>query len=102
MQGAFDDLEAMMEHDIAFHLAIAKASQNPVFALIAGAFDGVTRQTWPIGWRSRESDEEQRLMVALHVEIAAAIRDGDPKAASDLMARHFDESVRALIGAGIS
>ena len=42
----------IMEHDLAFHKEIAKAAKNPVFSLIVGAFDGVTRQTWPIGWRS--------------------------------------------------
>lgn len=102
MRGDFDDLESMMEHDIAFHLAIAKASQNPVFALIVGAFEGVTRQTWPVGWRSRTNTAEQRLMVDLHVDIAEAIRDGHPQRACELMARHFDESVRALLAAGIS
>lgn len=102
MAASFSDLDRMMEHDIAFHLAIAKAAQNPIFALIVGAFDSVTRQTWPVGWRSRSSSDEQKLMVKLHMEIAKAIRDGDPKMASELMARHFDESVRALLAAGIS
>lgn len=102
MRGAFDDLDLMMEHDIAFHLAIAKASRNPVFALIVGAFEGVTRQTWPVGWRSRSNSADQTLMVDLHVDIGKAIRAGDPQAASDLMARHFDESVRALLAAGVA
>ena len=96
------DLDNMMEHDIGFHPAIGKASQNPVFALIAGAFEGVTRQAWPVGWRSRAKIAKQRLMVDLHVDIAEAIRDGDPQRASDPAARHVDESVRALLAAGIS
>ena len=41
-----------MEHDIAFHEAIAAASRNPMFSLIVTAFSGVTRQTWAIGWRT--------------------------------------------------
>ncbi|MDJ1007486.1 MAG: FadR/GntR family transcriptional regulator [Paracoccaceae bacterium] len=102
MQTQFDNLDAMMEHDIAFHLAIAKAAKNPVFALIVGAFDRVTRQTWGIGWRSRSSEAEQRNMVKLHLEIAKAIEAGDPKRSSELMNKHFDESLRALIGAGIA
>lgn len=94
--------ERVMEHDLAFHLEIAKAARNPVFTLIVGAFEGVTRQTWPIGWRSRSTGKEQSYVIDLHIEIAAAIAAGDPKEACDLMARHFDESVRALIVAGIA
>ena len=102
MRDAFADPEAMMERDIAFHHVVAEASCNPVFALIVGAFEGVMRQTWPVGWRSRTDITEQHLMLALHLEMAEAIRDGDPRRASELMERHFDESVRALLAAGIS
>ncbi|WP_246663189.1 FadR/GntR family transcriptional regulator [Rhizobium sp. WL3] len=100
MQTQFHLPERVMEHDLAFHLAIAKASKNPIFSMIIGAFQGVSQQTWPIGWRSRSSDEERQAMNALHVAIAEAILAGDPQAASQLMARHFDESVKALLAAG--
>jgi GntR family transcriptional regulator, transcriptional repressor for pyruvate dehydrogenase complex len=91
----------VMEEDLAFHLAIAKSSRNPVFALIVGAFESVTRQTWPIGWRSRATDAEQMVMINLHGELADAIAAGEPQRAAAAMARHFDESVRALVAAGL-
>ena len=47
--------DLVMEHDIAFHEAIAAASHNPVFSLIVTAFSGVTRRTWVIGWRTRSA-----------------------------------------------
>jgi len=94
--------ERVMEEDLAFHLAIAKAAKNPVFALIVGAFEGVTRQTWPINWRSRTTPEEQIDMIAIHREVAEAIAAGDPKGAGEAMARHFDQSVRALVLAGLA
>lgn len=94
--------EKVMEYDLAFHAAIAAASRNPLFALIIGAIEGVTRQTWPIGWRSRNSEKEQLEMIDLHIAIARAIEAGQPQAARDQMARHFDVSVRALIEAGIA
>lgn len=102
MEDNFDDAEKVMESDLAFHLEIARASKNPIFALIVGAFQGVSRQTWPIGWRSRTSDAERHAMNAIHIELARAILAGDPQAASNLMARHFDESVKALLAAGIA
>jgi DNA-binding FadR family transcriptional regulator len=94
--------EAMMEHDLAFHLAIANAAKNPIYSLMVGAFEGVTRQTWPVGWRSRADRAEQIKMLEIHVELAEAIEAGNPTRASELMALHFDESVRALLVAGIA
>ncbi|WP_274627016.1 FadR/GntR family transcriptional regulator [Arvimicrobium flavum] len=102
MRANFENLPALMEHDLAFHLEIAKAARNPVFTLIVGAFDGVTRQTWPIGWRSRSRVEDQLAMIDLHRELAEAIAAGDPARAQDLMAKHFDRSVKALVDAGMA
>src|SRR5258706_12889249 len=42
MRADFADAERVMEHDIAFHVAIAVASKNPMFALIVGSFQVVT------------------------------------------------------------
>jgi len=98
----FDMPRQVMEHDLSFHLAIARASKNPIFAMIVGAFQGVSRQTWPVGWRSRASDAERHSMNQLHVAIAEAIVAGDPNTASQLMAQHFEESAKALLVAGIA
>jgi DNA-binding FadR family transcriptional regulator len=94
--------DLVMEHDIAFHEAIAAASHNPVFELIVTAFSGVTRRTWVIGWKTRSSDEEQLKMIKGHEDIADAILKGDPRLAAEHMAAHFDKSVKALIDAGIA
>lgn len=101
MAESFGSPERVMEHDLAFHLEIARASHNPLFALIIGAFQGVTRQTWPIGWKTRASDDDRRAMNELHLRIAEAITAGDPEAAAGLMDRHFDTSLRALLAAGL-
>ena len=94
--------EIVMEHDIAFHEAIARASHNPVFSLIINAFSGVTRRTWVIGWRTRATEEEQIKMIEGHADIARAIIAGNPQLAAEHMAAHFDKSVKALIDAGIA
>lgn len=102
MTAAENDPPTIMEADLAFHFAIAQASRNPVFALIVGAFQGITRQTWQIGWRSRTTQAARDTMLSTHRGIAEAIRAGDPVAASRLMGLHFDESVRALLDAGLA
>ncbi len=101
MRAAVDRPQELMEHDLAFHLALAGASRNPVFALLLGAFGGITRQTWPVGWRSRTTAASRETMLATHEEIAGAVARGDPEGASEAMGRHFDESLRALLAAGV-
>lgn len=102
MEGARGRPAILMEHDLAFHAAIAKACKNPVFLLIVNAFQGITRETWPIGWRSRATEEARETMLRTHIKIAKAIEAGDPVEAARLMGLHFDESVRALIDAGLA
>jgi DNA-binding FadR family transcriptional regulator len=101
MRGAFSHPDEAMEHDIAFHSAIAVASRNPLFALIVGSFSAVTRQTWRIGWESRSTDAERMANVDCHMRIAAAIEAREPRLAEAAMAEHFDGSVKALLSAGV-
>lgn len=102
MQEHINNPDRVMEHDLAFHFEIAKASRNPIFGMIVGAFQDVSRQSWPVGWRSRTEASQQRAMTQIHVDIADAIATGDPLKASALMATHFDDSIKALLDAGMS
>ena len=102
MQDSVNEPAALMEHDLAFHTALARASCNPVYSLLIGAFQGITRQTWPIGWKSRPTQASRDLMVTTHVDIARAGAASDPQQAVAAMSLHFDESVRALLTAGLS
>ena len=102
MRADFTEADKEMQHDIAFHEAIARASRNPLFALIVGSFHVVTRQTWRIGWLARESDEDRYENVACHEAIAAAIEQGNRARAEALMAEHFDNTVKVLLASGIN
>lgn len=97
-----DDAPRVMEHDIAFHEAIARASGNPLFSLLMQAFQAVTRETWPVGWASRRLVEDRLLSIATHEAIALAIQNRDPRAAEQAMADHFDSTVKVLLAAGIN
>jgi DNA-binding FadR family transcriptional regulator len=102
MRADFGDASRVMEHDIAFHEAIAGASRNPMFALIVGSFHVVTRATWPIGWMARATDADRLDNVALHEAIARAIGGRDARTAEARMAEHFDATVRVLLAAGVN
>jgi DNA-binding FadR family transcriptional regulator len=101
MRDNVDQAERVMHADIAFHEAIAKASRNPLFALLIGSFRVVTRETWPIGWSFRRTNDSRMENLDCHVAIASAIRDRDPRAAEQAMAYHFDSAVKTLINAGV-
>lgn len=90
-----------MEHDIAFHQVIAVAARNPMFDLIVRSFESITRQTWGPGWATRTTAADRDLMISFHQRIADAIADQNPAAASAAMIEHFDNSIRALLDAGI-
>ncbi|MBE0455194.1 MAG: FadR family transcriptional regulator [Roseovarius sp.] len=94
--------DLVMEHDLAFHLEIAKASRNPIFLMIVGAFQGVSRQSWSVGWRSRTEASQRLAMAQTHVDIADAIATCDPQKANALMTTHFNDSIRALLDAGMA
>jgi GntR family transcriptional regulator, transcriptional repressor for pyruvate dehydrogenase complex len=102
MRADFHDAAKVMEHDIAFHEAIAKASRNRMFAIVVGSFHVVTRQTWHIGWKARASDAERYELVGLHESIAAAIEAGDRHGAEARMAAHFDDTVKLLLMSGVN
>ncbi len=102
MRRDFDTADQVMEHDILFHQVIARASRNPLFALVAGAFEVVTRQTWRVSWTTRPSDANRMGSVACHETIAAAIAGRDPRGAEAAMAEHFDNTVKILLAAGVN
>lgn len=102
MDRDFNDTNLVQQSDISFHETIARASKNPMFALIVSSFRIVTEKTWYIGWASRPTDEDRRNNVLCHKRIAAAILQQDAKEAEALMVEHFDNSVRALLAAGIT
>jgi GntR family transcriptional repressor for pyruvate dehydrogenase complex len=102
MRTDFADSGRVMQHDIAFHEAIAVASKNPMFALIVGSFQVVTRQTWRIGWMARPTDMDRLTNVACHEAIAGAISERDFRTAEAKMAEHFDNTVTVLLAAGIN
>ncbi|MBY5973012.1 FCD domain-containing protein [Ferrimonas balearica] len=86
------------EEDAAFHLALARATDNPFYlraisAVLPAIRSGVTIAI-TLPYRSR--DERLRTMVAEHRAILAAIAAGDAAAARDLMRRHIEDARRRV------
>ena len=102
MRRDFADANAVMEHDLKLHGAIAQATRNPMFVTMVMAFEQVSRVNWPIGWSSRGSEEGRWRMIAVHEAIAKAVADQDVGGAECAMSAHFDDTLRALAIAGVA
>lgn len=102
MGDSLDDPARMTEQDIAFHVAIAEATRNPLFPVLVASLTSAIRETNPIVWRHRRDIDTRRDVVAAHEAIAQAIAAGDPDAACDALAAHFDLASRALVTAGFN
>lgn len=100
MRDAYGDLAQQTEYDIALHVAIARASRNPMFEILIASFKVIMEQTCPIGWRSRPTETERLKVFDQHDAIAEAIVRQDPERARIAMAEHFDLSIKALSNAG--
>lgn len=99
LEGGHTDL---MELDIQFHSLIARASGNPLHAMLVDSFCAVTRQTWAIGWHSRGTYQNRFDNLKCHERIATAIMVQDAGRAETAMSEHFDSAVNALLRAGVT
>jgi DNA-binding FadR family transcriptional regulator len=89
-----------MEHDIAFHEAIGRASRNPMFACWSARSSVITRQTWGIGWKAGPATASAwRASKAIEHRRAIA-RRREPRRRA--MAEHFDLTRQGAARAGIN
>lgn len=99
MAAASDDLARMTSHDIAFHQAIAHASDNALFLQIVRSFEKLMLSAVPTAWHTRRTPGQREDMLAVHARLAQAIADQDATAAGNLMDAHFDKSIADLFAA---
>ncbi|MGY6704626.1 FadR/GntR family transcriptional regulator [Roseinatronobacter sp.] len=81
------------DQDIAFHLAIAKATDNSYFVSAVAAIIQIVRTGVRIASTLPHWTREERIhnSIAEHARILDAIRKGDAQLARDLMRQHIDE-----------
>jgi DNA-binding FadR family transcriptional regulator len=96
------DIAKMTEHDIAFHIGIARATRNPLFPVLIGALTTAMRSTNPIVWQVRSSTVEKLEVVDWHTAVAQAIKQRDAAKAVKAMSSHFDEAALSLVNSGFN
>lgn len=75
-----------VQTDLAFHEAVARASGNPVIVLMFGA---IRPQVHALMLRSHSDRRVHQLGDPIHRQIAEAIADHDPHAATSAMSEHL-------------
>jgi GntR family transcriptional regulator, transcriptional repressor for pyruvate dehydrogenase complex len=82
----FDDIEQFVEANLQWHLAVATASNNPLFlAFLTSLWTALHVATD----RTEFDVKTRKAVVGVHWQIFDAIRAGDPDAARRRMARHL-------------
>lgn len=86
-----DDYEACLDADLAFHLAVARATQNPFVLTFVEPINTVLRDVYrkPIGYLAT-----QESTLSEHGAIAEAIAVGDAAAARARAAAHLERIVK--------
>jgi GntR family transcriptional repressor for pyruvate dehydrogenase complex len=100
LQTALDQLavmppgsEAAIAADAAFHQAVARASRNPIFAVVVATLTETSRHATQV--RSTRPGEYRRSLES-HAQILAAIRERNPLAAKRAMHEHLAMAERSL------
>jgi GntR family transcriptional repressor for pyruvate dehydrogenase complex len=93
LRQAVGDVDAYVEADIAFHLEIARASGNEVFANLVASLRSLLR-VWVDRVLRHAGETESSL--AMHEPIIKAIASADPEAARKAMKAHMDRANRRL------
>jgi GntR family transcriptional repressor for pyruvate dehydrogenase complex len=84
--------DAFNEHDLAFHLAVARMSGNRAIELLLASLNDIVRLTLDVSYRriqSRAGREGIEHAVGNHERVAKAIIAGDAIAAGEAMEAHF-------------
>jgi len=96
MSDVLSDIERFTQYDLRFHILIAEASGNTLFAMIINSIRSSIRAAIQEGMENRLNFAERRSAQAHHEKILDAIRRQDSAAARATMKAHFHDAMKAL------
>lgn len=95
VEAAFGDLEQYLAANLAWHMAVARASHNELLISIMNALSNAIHQATSI--EAFDSPDVREATVAIHRRILAAIKAGDADAARRRMSRHVAAARQAAL-----
>lgn len=87
--------EAIALVDLDFHLALARATQNPIFPLMLSPLISLLRDQFLVTWRGYDEWPPRRVLEQ-HTAILEAVVAGDPQRARQTLFEHLDSSEETL------
>ncbi|WP_380054061.1 FadR/GntR family transcriptional regulator [Falsihalocynthiibacter sp. SS001] len=97
MEQSIDKIEEFVEHDFAFHLKIAEATDNQLYTYIIQPLSMSIKASIAKG-REKQSDKDKLARIQdTHRAIERAIREKDPEAAATAMSNHFEYAAEAVV-----
>ncbi len=97
MQDALEDADCFAELDYRFHLAVAEATGNPLYAYIVQSLREVIKTSVSAGRSAQPTAQDQQRILTDHRRIQRAIANGDAAAATVAMQDHFAAANTALV-----
>lgn len=96
MAAVLPDREAYAARDLEFHVLLARATGNPLYALVVADTQQAILSNLALDLRRKAGPAELARVQALHAAIVAAVARRDVAGARRAMRRHFDDVGRAL------
>ncbi len=91
---SFGELEIFLHANVRWHLAVVRASHNPLFVAFMDSISAALHTATDI--EDFNPLDVRQLVVRAHQRVFEAIRDGDPEAAKRRMGRHVGAYAEAL------
>jgi GntR family transcriptional regulator, transcriptional repressor for pyruvate dehydrogenase complex len=102
MSEAGTDHARMIAADVALHITLAEATQNPMFTLMIKGLRGPLEESMAEGLRGQRTREEFLEVPRAHKALVQRICARDSDGAAQAMARHFDISVAGIMSAQLN
>ena len=91
-----DDPDTFIETDVAFHAALAHATQNELFGVLLGSIANVMTEVRAVGLRVPGTPERA---LRYHRDVLRGVERADPDLAREAMNRHMDEAIATMTAA---
>lgn len=96
MEQSIDNIEEFVEHDFAFHMKIAEATDNPLYTYITQPLSMSIKASIAEGRERQSGGEDLARIQKCHQAVMDAIAAQDPDAAADAMTKHFEVAASAI------
>ncbi|MBB4123755.1 FadR/GntR family transcriptional regulator [Martelella radicis] len=94
------DIPRFLEHDIAFHIALADATKSPMYSIMLKALRSAVARTIIDGLYAERLRNHSEEIIELHQAITDAVCNRDEQGAMKAMDNHFDSVIEDLLRAG--